>query len=153
MCVICGAVGSWGRNKRLKVEVEVKQAGNASHKRACHQEIELCTLRITGLSIQSCLQCLLSLHHVSRPFLDTQLYEGGVCEGLTLDCISGDKRIAETWEEFCHYRWNGEIISLRKLSVSSAPSSQKIALTSYTDLITVRHCISFLGLAPQNIIN
>lgn len=42
------------------------------------------------------------------------------------------RRIAETWEEFWHYRWNGEIISLRKLSALSAPPSQKMALTSYT---------------------
>ena len=42
------------------------------------------------------------------------------------------KRIAEAWEEFDHYRWNGESICLLKLSALSAPPSQKMALTSYT---------------------
>ena len=38
------AVGQWGGNKRLEVEVEVKQAGRMQViKEPVYQEIELCT--------------------------------------------------------------------------------------------------------------
>ena len=132
MCVcvcVCDmwAVGQWGGNKRLEVEVEVKPGRqNASHKRACLSRDRALYFRTTSLSTQSCLQCLLSLYQT----FSCMKVAGMKVLPLTVSLVI--RRIAKAWEEFDHYRWNGESIFLLKLSAPSAPPSQKMALTSYT---------------------